>query len=103
MIRLYDSPVSPCCMKVRQCLAEKALNSESVAVDLGGKANLFVCCTCRCLAALVTAPFFKHSTGKLAPVEGVCLDLAAGPKPLPIAGGCQAGQPVKDFPECRRI
>ena len=40
MIRLYDSPVSPCCMKVRLCLAEKALNYESVAVDLGGKANL---------------------------------------------------------------
>ena len=40
MIRLYDSPVSPCCMKVRLCLAEKALNYESVAVDLGSKANL---------------------------------------------------------------
>ena len=40
MISLYDSPVSPCCMKVRLCLKEKGLDYESVPVDLGGKANL---------------------------------------------------------------
>ncbi|MCZ6890201.1 MAG: glutathione S-transferase family protein [Gammaproteobacteria bacterium] len=40
MLKLYDSPVSPCCMKVRLCLAEKDLNYEPVPVNLGAKANL---------------------------------------------------------------
>ncbi len=40
MLRLYDGAVSPCCMKVRLCLAEKNLDAELIALDLGNKANL---------------------------------------------------------------
>jgi glutathione S-transferase len=40
MLKLYDGAVSPCCMKVRLCLAEKDLDAELIAVNLGSKANL---------------------------------------------------------------
>ena len=40
MLQLYDAAVSPCCIKVRLCLAEKGVPAESVPVNLGTKANL---------------------------------------------------------------
>jgi glutathione S-transferase len=40
MLKLYDGAVSPCCMKVRLCLAEKNLDAELIALNLGDKANL---------------------------------------------------------------
>lgn len=40
MLQLYDATVSPCCIKVRLCLAEKGVSAENVPVNLGAKANL---------------------------------------------------------------
>ncbi|XOV87738.1 MAG: glutathione S-transferase family protein [Pseudomonadota bacterium] len=40
MLTLCDSPISPCCMKVRLALAEKGLDYETRAMNLGVKENL---------------------------------------------------------------
>lgn len=40
MLQLYDAAVSPCSMKVRLCLAEKGVAVDTIAVNLGTKANL---------------------------------------------------------------
>jgi glutathione S-transferase len=39
MIKLYDSPGSPFCRRVRICLAEKGLSYEKILVDLGKEEN----------------------------------------------------------------
>lgn len=39
MIKLYDSPTSPFCRRVRIALAEKGLEYEKIPVDLGKKEN----------------------------------------------------------------
>ena len=40
MLTLYTHPMSPCAQKVRITLAEKALDYESVHIDLPNKENL---------------------------------------------------------------
>ena len=39
MLKLYDSPSSPFCRRVRIALAEKGLHYERISVDLGKKEN----------------------------------------------------------------